>query len=243
LPDTAYSVAVSGDLVYVADYVHGLRVISVANPTNPVEVGHNDSLGFLCVAAKGDYAYVGSDEDGLYVVSAADPAHPVEVGWCNTHEWAYSIAVDGYAYVTGGSWLYVVSVSDPTHPDTVGHYLWLHGARCVAANGDYAYVTSDSGLEVYQYNGAGVEEATNAELRATKCQPTVVQGVLFLAEAASLKPQAASLLDISGRNVMDLHPGANGVSMLAPGVYFVRERSAVSGERSVTSTRKVIITR
>jgi hypothetical protein len=53
----------------------------------------------------------------------------------------------------------------------------------------------------------------------------------------------AELLDISGRKVADLRPGANDVRALAPGVYFVRhEPSAVSRERSVASVRKVIIT-
>jgi YVTN family beta-propeller protein len=65
---------------------------------------------------------------------------------------------------------------------------------------------------------------------------TVVRGVLFLPEASSHKPQAANwLLDIAGREVLDLHPGANDVRRLPPGVYFVRERSA--------SIRKVIVTR
>jgi len=244
LPDTAYSVAVTGHLACIADYIHGLRVVSVADPANPVEVGHDDTLGAISVTASGNYAYVGSFEDGLYVISLADSAHPVQVGRCNTHEWVGSAAIyNNYAYAIGYSRLYVISVSDPPHADTVGHYLWLHAAVGVAADADYAYVTSDSGLGVYQFYGAGIEERKYAELRATECEPTVVRGVLFLAEATSLKLQAASLLDISGRKVMDLHPGANGVSMLAPGVYFVMERSAVSGERSATSTRKVIITR
>ncbi|MCX6841474.1 MAG: hypothetical protein NTX53_04210 [candidate division WOR-3 bacterium] len=53
-----------------------------------------------------------------------------------------------------------------------------------------------------------------------------VRGVLVLQEASNLKPQAASLLDILGRKVLDLHPGANDVRALAPGVYFVRESQA-----------------
>jgi hypothetical protein len=34
------------------------------------------------------------------------------------------------------------------------------------------------------------------------------------------------LLDAAGRKVMGLHAGANDVSRLAPGVYFVREAQA-----------------
>jgi hypothetical protein len=52
-----------------------------------------------------------------------------------------------------------------------------------------------------------------------------------------------ALLDISGRKVRDLRPGPNDVSRLAPGVYFVSVRSAVSGRRSADAVRKVIVTR
>jgi hypothetical protein len=48
------------------------------------------------------------------------------------------------------------------------------------------------------------------------------------------------LLDISGRKVLDLRPGLNDVSRLAPGVCFVRERLAASGERS--AVHKVVLT-
>jgi len=51
------------------------------------------------------------------------------------------------------------------------------------------------------------------------------------------------LLDISGRKVLDLQPGPNDVSRLAPGVYFVRERSAAGGRPSAVSVRKVVVTR
>jgi hypothetical protein len=68
--------------------------------------------------------------------------------------------------------------------------------------------------------------------------------VLVLPQASSFKHQASSwLLDIAGRKVLDLKPGPNDVRALAPGVYFVRERSAVSGKRSAFAARKVLITR
>jgi len=51
--------------------------------------------------------------------------------------------------------------------------------------------------------------------------PSIVRGALFLRAAASRKPRASSLLDISGREVMPLRPGANDVSRVASGVYFV----------------------
>jgi hypothetical protein len=69
---------------------------------------------------------------------------------------------------------------------------------------------------------------------------SVVRNVLFLPEAPSHELQAASLLNIAGRSVLDLHPGANDISGLAPGVYLVR---AASRMPSVAGCRKVILTR
>jgi hypothetical protein len=72
---------------------------------------------------------------------------------------------------------------------------------------------------------------------------TLVRSVLVLRGAAGGKRPAvgASLLDVSGRNVLELRLGANDVRALAPGVYFVRELVAGSGEQY--RMRKVVIAR
>ena len=68
---------------------------------------------------------------------------------------------------------------------------------------------------------------------------TVVRDVLYLPR--SLDPSTPScLLDISGREVMDLKPGANDVSRLSPGVYFVRDAQAQAQAQAV---RKVVVAR
>jgi hypothetical protein len=69
-----------------------------------------------------------------------------------------------------------------------------------------------------------------------------VRGVLFLPEASSRKPQAASLLDAVGRKVMELQAGANDTRALVPGVYFVRQEPHVVGfDRQ--GVRKVLVVR
>ena len=100
-------------------------------------------------------------------------------------------------------------------------------------------------LEVYPaYRIAsfeGIDEMTKSEVSMTKL-PTIVRGVLFLGDCprTGTVPKTA-LLDIAGRKVVDLTPGANDVSRLAPGVYFVRERLAAGGERN--AVHKVVLTR
>ena len=91
-----------------------------------------------------------------------------------------------------------------------------------------------AGLRIIEFSGGGIEEAPSAEVRTAKLMPTIARGVLVLPEALGRKPQTTSLLGISGRRVMELHSGANDVSRLSPGVYFVRDENR---------TRKVVIQR
>jgi hypothetical protein len=82
---------------------------------------------------------------------------------------------------------------------------------------------------------------------AVDVYPNPCRGVLYLSKASSSKPQASScLLDIAGRKVMTLHPGANDVSRLASGVYFVWSATTPSlpaMSETLHSTYKIIIAR
>jgi len=93
---------------------------------------------------------------------------------------------------------------------------------------------------------SGVEEGVELQASSSKPGPTIVRGVLMLprdmtetAEVSDRVPRPV-LLDAAGRKVLDLHPGANDVSRLAPGVYFIHQASGVMGDAS--STTRVVIT-
>ncbi|GEM_PF-1157579 len=69
----------------------------------------------------------------------------------------------------------------------------------------------------------GVEEREPAAVWRPE-QALICRGVLLVPGAVSGRRSVVSVLfDITGRKVMDLLPGANDVSRLSPGVYFVRE--------------------
>ena len=75
---------------------------------------------------------------------------------------------------------------------------------------------------------------------------TIVRGVLRVSCRSDIPvarnrgwEASPTLLDAQGRKVLALHPGPNDVSRLSPGVYFVRELSAVSHEPSAVT--KVLI--
>ncbi len=147
----------------------------------------------------------------------------------------------------GVSWSDIELVSD----DTIAHG-WYPDIAADSTGHAYIvwYQPSAQSGEIWFATNAPLgiaEETSNAELRAPKCDPTVVRGVLFLTKMGTVPSGTVpifgpSLLDISGRKVMDLHTGANDVRKLAPGVYFVLEEPQASSHKP-QAIRKVVVTR
>jgi hypothetical protein len=116
----------------------------------------------------------------------------------------------------------------------------------------FAYSVRQSRLYVPDVGGSsvfvirtvvpGVVEQSLGQ-RGPDLAPTasVVRGVLFLAANGEGRKANGELLDVSGRKVLDLHPGANDVRRLSPGVYFVRGEGR--GARDAGRVRKVVVTR
>jgi len=78
----------------------------------------------------------------------------------------------------------------------------------------------------------GVREDTRCgDVGSGRSIPTIIRGVLKLGVGLRPKP---ILLDIAGRKVFDLKPGANDVGRLAPGVYFIQ------GQKGSATTKVVI---
>ncbi len=132
-----------GDYAYVADFNFGLRVISIANPAMPSEVGSVGTVGYANdVAVAGSLAFVAGRYGGLRVVDVSTPGTPSEVGFLGTGGNAWGVAAGaGLAYVAddlGG--LVLVDVSVPSAPTSVGSYLTAGYSQSVAAAADLAYV-------------------------------------------------------------------------------------------------------
>ncbi|UCG43633.1 MAG: hypothetical protein JSU73_03180 [candidate division WOR-3 bacterium] len=84
----------------------------------------------------------------------------------------------------------------------------------------------------------GVEEKPEGERAKTESRiPAIVRGVLFWSAAPSLRNAGdVALHSADGRRVMELSPGSNDVSRLAPGVYFIETKDR-------TGSAKVLVTR
>jgi len=145
--------------------------------------------------------------------------------------------------------------ADSTTPSWDDWCFWLSAGPCQVPAGDsfevaFAFVMGES-LADLQSNAdhalAKWERLSVADTRPARLETdvttTICRGVLFLPEASSCKPQAASLLDISGRRILDLHAGANDVSRLPSGVYFATCEGPVPDVRTCgpPPTEKIVI--
>ena len=185
-PQSAQGVTVSGNYAYLAsnpewndeEYVGGgLRIISVADPEHPEEVGRCYTEGInYGVAVSGDYAYIANNlrwfneenfNVGLHVISINDPENPEEVGYCDVLDNAWGVTVSGnYAYLASnpewngeeyvGGGLHVISVLDPEHPEEVGYCDTPGWSYDVKVSGDFAYVADG-------YNGLRVISVADPE--------------------------------------------------------------------------------
>ncbi|HTW92333.1 MAG TPA: hypothetical protein VMH22_11560 [bacterium] len=144
------NLAVSGEYVYYADDTAGMRIFSVSNPANPVQVGcWKHEAWDLAVGA--ECAYV-IDSMGLSIVSVADPTHPTEVGRINDTSglqmWEQVEVGQEHAYVASrASGLHIISIADRAHPVEVGKYTPgpVYG---VALSGSLAYVGCQGSFKV-----------------------------------------------------------------------------------------------
>jgi hypothetical protein len=116
----------------------------------------------------------------------------------------------------------------------------------VTGRGDGGALAWDFVTIKYSRRDAVAEQRQTS--RRSELPTTIVRGALWLPRKSGTVPARLgtvpifALLDISGRKVLNLHPGANDVSRFSPGVYFVSERLAASGKGSAAAVRKVVLT-
>jgi hypothetical protein len=162
LPGTVQDLTVAGDYAYLAADEAGLRIIDIADPTSPIEIGFYDTVGAEGVAVMDHYAYVvtGSDYCALYILDVADPADPVLVGVHRDDIIGYPTNVRIYgnhAYVMA-SLLTVFDLANPISP-TLASHLPAGLVADVAVVNNYAYAAGN-GLSIFDVTDPGAPELT-----------------------------------------------------------------------------------
>jgi hypothetical protein len=216
-----------------------LTVMNVSRPDNP-QIVNTWSHGVWGLDVVDTILYAVGQNAQFWTLNVADPASPRPLD--SLHLPSYDgedVVVVGTTAYVGERTIRVVDVSDPSNLRLCGAVSIPGWADRLLYERPYVYAACfDAGVCIFETTQVGIAEPKQGEGEQARKGVSVVRGVLFLPEATSRKPEAASwLLDVSGRKVLDLHPGANDVRALAPGVYFVRE------EPQGLAIRKVILTR
>ena len=150
-----WDVTIQDDLAYIADGEFGMRIINIANPQNPEEVGFYDTPGNCTdVAVAGGYAYLIEADRSILIIDVRDPENPEEVGYFASQ--AYDVQVqDDFVYVAARSeGLKIADVADPAEPEVIGIIDRPNNTqvRDVAISGNYAYVADEpAGLWIIDY--------------------------------------------------------------------------------------------
>ena len=109
LDGESWDIAVAGDVAYVATGDHGLAIVDISEPGQPILLGSRNLTGFsvsVAVDATRGLAAVASHfvEPGLHIVDVSDPAHPVTQRTIALPDGARQVEVlDGVAYVASGT--------------------------------------------------------------------------------------------------------------------------------------------
>ena len=109
LDGEAWDIAVAGQVAYVATGDHGLAIVDISDPGQPILLGSRNLTGFsvsVAVDATRGLAAVASHfvEPGLHIVDVSDSAHPVVQRTIALPDGARQVEVlDGVAYVASGT--------------------------------------------------------------------------------------------------------------------------------------------
>lgn len=135
---------VRGHFAYFSDTYHGVRVIDVSEPTNPVQVAliepPSSSRG---VAAMEAHLLVAAGTAGLRTYDVSAPTDPVEVSALGTPATVVDIAVDGTRGVSVAyDGLRIFDLTDPATPVEIGSYNPIEswGPKCVDLTDGHAFV-------------------------------------------------------------------------------------------------------
>jgi len=152
--------AVSGPYAYLAMGQGGLRVIDLADPTDPVRVGSYVSTAtsrpVQLVAVQDTFAYLAYPAGGLEVVDVSNPGDPKRVGgYAADWSWPKRLVVTPqHALVAvGGDGLAIFDITAPANPTLLSQHTTGGMTEDVAVSGHYAYLaTGSAGLEVLDWS-------------------------------------------------------------------------------------------
>jgi len=141
------NIVISGTLAYIAEYLTGLRIVDIADPANPLEVGAFPPEGDMYVGdvlVRGNYAYASREGDGIEVLDVSDPTSPALVGGYDDDA-GMLLMVGDYLYTSRAGGITVLDITTPTAPSalTFLNIVYTNTHRMIK-QGNYLYISAES---------------------------------------------------------------------------------------------------
>ena len=121
MPGTVMGVDISGQLAFIPNGDHGLQIVDITDPDNPLLFGGVDTPGIATdVIVESDRAVMASS-DSLQVIDIADPAHPMLISSLELPAPALRLARHGSIVYAACGWdgIAVINLADDTRPSLI----------------------------------------------------------------------------------------------------------------------------
>ena len=146
-------VAAEGDYLCYGLTDGSVKVVSISDPEDPVEVGHltSASLNAHWLETNGSLVYIADYDYGIRVADISVPTAPVLIDSVPLSGNPMYVTMQGnHLYVAAGiAGLYILNVDIPSHPVEVGHIGLSGETMDIALDGSIAYVAvNDTKLKV-----------------------------------------------------------------------------------------------
>jgi hypothetical protein len=157
--ENAWGLAISDDVLYVADGTGGLVTVDVTDPTNASLLGRVETGGSaqsVEIDADAGVAFVAAGTTGLVTIDVTDPNQPTLLATVDTPGSALQVALaNGHAYIADWNDARVFDVQDPSSPtliatERVPVSRGFPRVLGIGANGQHAYLGEWTGLYSYR---------------------------------------------------------------------------------------------
>lgn len=152
-PVDLFDFEVVGNRAYIADYLYGLRILDVSNPSAPVETARHNRYGYnRDVLISGNTAFL-EQEYRLVAMDITDPANPVELGDLEPRHGIRDVVLAGNLAIILQGWNQFVSIVDMSNPAASVELAQYHAEDnrdfySVAVRGNYVYLGTASGMDI-----------------------------------------------------------------------------------------------
>ena len=191
-----YLLAVTEGILYMGKRGEGILIYDVSEPANPGLVGLFNPIENMYMpgmAISGSFAYLADYFLGLTILNISDPAHPSVLG-VNIEEGIEELVVQGqtaYGRSIDDNMLIIYDVTNPAQPTVLSRYYNSRYWFGYAINGDYVYLSGESGdpdskeyyIDVIDVSNPSEPEWVTdlPELATSNWGLTVKDGLLYVA--------------------------------------------------------------